>query len=223
MPTEQEFDAAIEGIKAKLGRIGDHVVDELATPEDATAGTKIIHCRHGELTFVVVAEPDREFFELVYPLNLVASLASQVQDEPELHKYFERDGHDVNSEQEAMGIAEELLDSIPPPEKHRLLFHLVERLSSPVTSFRTEGTGTGGLARFECKKKIFPYEDPFSLAQLSDAVQAVISVGHRATQFLYSTLVLDVSDKGEKPTVQLRFRLPDEVNPPGSPELKQVR
>lgn len=222
MPEGEEFQEAVDLTKTSLEQIGDEVVEELPTPPEAPEGSRLIRCQHGELTFLVTAEPDRAFFELVYPLNLVANLAQQVRSEPELRTFFERDGDDLSDDEDALEVARSLLDSMPPLEKQRLIFHLIERLSSPKTSFRTEETGGGGLAGFESKRKIFPYEDSFSLARLNEAVQSVISVGHRATQFIYNTLIFDISKGKGEPEIQLRFRHPDELEAPEPDAIEAV-
>lgn len=221
MPTQAEFEEAVDQTKESLGQIGDQVVEELPVPPETPEGSRVIRCQHGDRAFLVTAEPGRAFFELVYPLNLVASLAQQVRSEPGLRRFFEQDGDDITSDDEAMEVAKGLLDSMPPLEKQRLVFHVIERLSSAKTSFRTEDTGGGGLAGFECKRKIFPYEDTFSLARLNDAVQSVISVGHRATQFVYNTLIFDISEREAEPDVRLRFRFPEELEVP-EPETNEA-
>lgn len=214
MASKEAFEEALDEVKDKLERIGDRVEGEVEAPDGAEEGAWLVGCRHGDIRFWVVARPDREFFELLYPLDLEANLARQVREEDGLREHFEQERENAEPE-ETSDIAATLLDSMPPREKQGLVFHLVERLSSPTTSFRTMGTGGGGLARFECKKKIFPYEGTLTLARLNDAVQEVISVGHRATQFLYHSLVFDVTEDGELP-VQLRFRSPAGVHLEGS-------
>lgn len=214
MSSELSFEEAVAHTKEMLEQIGDEVVEELPLAPEAPDGAALIRCRHGDLEFLVNAQPDQAFFELVYPLNLVANLARQVQTQPNLQTLFEQDGYDVSSDEEALQAATALLESMPPLEKQRLVFHLIDRLSTPHTSFRTEETEGGGLAGFESKRKIFPYEDTFTLARLNDAVQSVISVGHQATQFVYNTLAFDISQTKGDTEVQLRFRHPDELEAP---------
>lgn len=222
MPDPDAFQDAVDRTKEGLEQIGDEVVEDLPVPPEASEGSKVIRCQHGDLDFLVTAEPGRAFFELAYPFNLVANLAQQVRSDPELRRFVERDGGDLSDDEHALEVAQGLLDAMPPLEKQRLIFHLIERLSSPKTSFRTQETGGGGLAGFESKRKIFPYEDGFSLARLNDAVQSVISVGHRATQFIYNTLIIDVSKGKGEPDVQLRFRHPDELEAPEPDAIEAV-
>ena len=72
-------------------------------------------------------------------------------------------------------------------QDHRFVFQLTQVLASPQTSF-TRAVDDGRIKGFTIFKNIYPFHDGFTISDLDQAVQAVLSVGAVGVAFLKSEM-----------------------------------
>jgi hypothetical protein len=72
-------------------------------------------------------------------------------------------------------------------QDHRFIFRLTQVLTSPQTSF-VRVVESGRVIGFTIMKSIYPFHDEFSIRDLDDAVQAVVSIASVGIAFLKSEM-----------------------------------
>jgi len=72
-------------------------------------------------------------------------------------------------------------------QDHRFIFRLTQVLTSPQTSF-TRVVESGRVIGFTIMKSIYPFHEGFSVREIDEAVQAVVSVGDVGIAFLKAEL-----------------------------------
>ena len=70
---------------------------------------------------------------------------------------------------------------------HQFIFRLTQVLTSPLTSFVRVIDG-GRITGFTIMKSIYPFHERFSIAELDQAIQAVVSTGSVGISFLKSEM-----------------------------------
>jgi hypothetical protein len=206
---ENEFEDILDEVLTLVETIGDEVVGGIDNQE---TGEEIhhFHCLHGDLSFLIAADQRNAFFNIIFPVDLVQNISDQLQNQsaatPEIEAFLSESDRFHPDRPDEFAI--HLLRSMNPTEKQAMMFHLLDRLSSPATSFRTETIRGAVLRGFETKRKIFPYEEGFGASRLNRAVQSTISVGHRGVSFLQQSLVFSLPETPGKGPIRLRFALP---------------
>ena len=72
-------------------------------------------------------------------------------------------------------------------EDHRFIFQLTQVLTSPLTSF-TRVVESGRVIGFTILKSIYPFHEGFTVRELDEAIQAVVSTGDVSIAFLKSAM-----------------------------------
>jgi len=72
-------------------------------------------------------------------------------------------------------------------DDHRFIFRLTQVLTSPQTSF-VRVVESGRVIGFTLMKSIYPFHEGFSIQDLDEAIQAVVSVGAVGITFLKSEM-----------------------------------
>ena len=72
-------------------------------------------------------------------------------------------------------------------QDHRFIFRLTQVLTSPQTSF-TRVEESGRVIGFTIMKSIYPFHEGFSVQDLDQAIQAVVSVGDVGIAFMKSEM-----------------------------------
>lgn len=227
MPSEKERADALELLIGYVEDIGDSVegdLDEVAGVETEGQETIGILCSHGTNKYVIAGELNNKFFSVIYPSFIVQSIALNLGDETVeelLEKYDEEElGEELDKTGlvkeveegevpddlefdiitgEAFLAAKEWLDSLNTELQQEIRFHLTDRLSDSsvgYTIFPEKGDTVYG---FQVERKVFPYEEPFTLQEFNQSVQAVISVGVNGHNFLGKTF--NVSEELSAPSL----------------------
>jgi hypothetical protein len=71
-----------------------------------------------------------------------------------------------------------------PRRRIEFEFGVFSAASSPLTAFRLQRDREGLITGISISKKIFPLHEPFSISDLDEAIQAVVSVGALVINFL---------------------------------------
>lgn len=210
MPTEAEFDEALETFSQYVEEIGDEVVEERGESPGMRIGppdAEGMWCAHGSNHYVISGVPKNKFFTIVYPRLIVPNIARKLEDEtidellsgyteeeieeqlsqmdtvePIDEEDLEKD-IDITTSRELLA-AHEWLGSLDSELLQEIRYHLKERLMSPEVGFQLIPESDNVVYGFIVTKKIFPYGDGLSLQEFYDRVQAVVSVGVAGNNFL---------------------------------------
>lgn len=83
-------------------------------------------------------------------------------------------------------------------EDHQFIFRLTQVLTSPQTSF-VRVVESGKVIGFTIMKSIYPFHEGFSIRDLDEAVQAVVSIGAVGIAFVKSEMgQMDLGNRGNR-------------------------
>lgn len=187
MLDEESFEDALQTIRNYVGEIGDSV-ERPIEDQDPYQGFR---CQHGDHAYAILGQPERAYFEIIYPVNIVQNVADNL-------KLINQEANETESgvsEQEYRKTATDLLESLSPEDTNQLQFHLLNCVLSPQTAHRTYTTAGGGLAGLQVMRKVFPHDAGFTLTEFNRSVQAVVSLGSHAGNALQQMVRLKVPGK----------------------------
>ena len=84
MPTEEEFDEALDLLSQYVKDIGDEVDSNLdSRPGIGIGGPEVrgFWCLHGSASYAIVSDPSRKYFEIIYPRMIIGNIAEQLEQE----------------------------------------------------------------------------------------------------------------------------------------------
>lgn len=198
MPTEEEFIRSLETIESYIVEVKDEIEEtyEYGVEDRLEENQAGFTCRRGGYTYYVSGEVGDKYFQLTFPFNFQSSLASGLTEET-AENYLDNAG--VSTEETGEDLkylaAKRILMNMESEDRQDLLFYLVERLSSPHTAYQLI-MDDQDFQGFEVVRRIFPYEEDFSLSTFNDSVQSVVSVGAKGAKFLQKTFKLDIQKAG---------------------------
>ena len=79
-----------------------------------------------------------------------------------------------------------------PRKRLQFDFGLRSALNSPITAFKIEFDEKGNPERYQITKSIFPFHEGFTIKELDEAIQAVVSIGVLGLDFLSSILGIEM-------------------------------
>ncbi|MBS1264098.1 MAG: hypothetical protein MAG715_01298 [Methanonatronarchaeales archaeon] len=214
MPTEEEFIKALELIESYIAEIDDEIEErsELGVEDIVDENGAGFTCKHGDYTYHVVGRPENRYLQIIFPFNFQQVLTIVLTEE-NAENYLDSIGASTEETGEDFKLfaAKEMLKSLEPEEQRSLMFYLLERLASPHTGHRTIFDDQGAFQGFQVERRVFPYEEGFSLSTFNDSVQSVVSVGARGARFLQKTFRLQIEGAGtEDERAEMLVNLPSE-------------
>jgi len=75
-----------------------------------------------------------------------------------------------------------------PMKKVEFEFGLVSALTSPVTAYRHHFDDEGYVVGFEVIRKIFPFDESFTIRDFDEAIQSVVSIGVLGLRYLQAVI-----------------------------------
>jgi len=76
-------------------------------------------------------------------------------------------------------------------DMNKLVLNLMREVSHPSVEMGIETTEEGVLAGFEVKRKLFPSDERFGVAEFEDAVRAVVAQGDKGIKYVQLALEID--------------------------------
>jgi len=86
-----------------------------------------------------------------------------------------------------------MLNDFYKNQDHKFIFDLIQGFTSPLTGF-SRVIESGQVIGFTVLKNIYPFHPGFTIKDLDEALQAVVSVGDRGVAFLKSVMGQNVID-----------------------------
>lgn len=228
MPSEKEFNVALELLTDYVNDIGDSVegtIDDVVGIGASGVETEGVVCSHGASRYVIVGGSSNKYFSIIYPSFIIQSIASNLDEETVDDLLQEYDEDDLVQEMDDFEVAErieedeipddledemitgeahlaarEWLDSLDDELQQEIRFHLMDRLSDSSVAFTVFPESGETVYGFQVARKVFPYEEAFTLQEFNQSVQAVVSVGVDGHNFLAKTFNIreELSSPGEE-------------------------
>jgi len=202
MPTESEFQLALEEVARYVesidNSIEDENVEELAGYEDEE-GVKYTfsghRCSNEGTLYIVVGHPEFEFFSCIQYLG-IKSFIGEALSEEDIDWIL---GEDLETNQDRREAAvEELFSRMDENE-----------IEKAATNIKMHVSGSGSYsAEVEIHKeaysfalverKLFPYRDDFDIKEFYDTVMLVDNVSQKAQEAIYDSIRLYVPESEDE-------------------------
>lgn len=231
MPSEEELIETLELLSEYVEEIGDSVegdLDEIVGIGISGPDARGILCFHGASQYFIVGTTEDRYFSIIFPSYIIESIALNLSEdtvddllgeynEEELTEQFEDleltqkiNEDDISNDFEDEGLsgkpylaAKEWLDSLDEELCREIRFHLRDRLSDASVAYTVFPEKEETIYGFQVERKVFPYEDEFTLGEFNHSVQAVVSIGVNGHNFLGKTF--DISEELSAPTLPWRL------------------
>lgn len=166
-----------------------------------------IQVREANRPYMLHGHVDREFVRVTFMFDIVSEIASVLSREQALNLIdtdeIEPPEEDESDEETVAGYkldaADEFLASIETDHMRQFSYYLNEKLTSPEVSFKTFTAGMdqdgNHIQGYTVSKKIFPYQDDFTLRVFNDSVQAVINIGYGGVSYLQNAFIFDIAEQ----------------------------
>lgn len=182
MTTGSDFADAVESVRHCINCIGDEVQEEYVT--DSSGGEIVVgyQATHGSYVYNVVGEPGRHYFNVEFPFSIPHDLGSLLTEETALEIV---DDGDLDGDTDVTTLAAyEILEQMSQENREKFRYELTTVLSSTDTAFTLRATDSGAITGFDISRRVFPYDEDFSLTEFNHSVQTVINSGNSAVQFV---------------------------------------
>lgn len=182
MTTGSDFADATETIREYVNLIGDDIQNEFV--QDSSGGEIVVGFKasHGSYYYNVVGDPGTHYFRIEFPFHIPQDLGSLLTDD--LAEQIVDDADDDGETAISTLAAYEILERMSDENKEKFQYELMNVLSSTDTGYEFSTTESGTIIGFDVTRRIFPWEDDFSLTEFNHSVQSVINSGHSAVQFV---------------------------------------
>lgn len=200
MPTESDFETALERIEDVIVRLGGSIETRHQDTVEVDGEQIEFHTIYAiedsyDRPYYVVCRRDLELFGLVYEFDLVGVLADVIETGGgkelfELDEFTSLDSRDA---------AKKVMNRVSEDDLNRLKFQLYNHLSNPQIFAEVRETDEGGIQGFVVERHVFPYEEDFSLSTFYDSAIAVVSTGEMGTRYLSNSFAIQVPDETEIP------------------------
>lgn len=95
-------------------------------------------------------------------------------------------------DQESVAAALDFVNDVEPDLNDEIVFNLVDIFSRVPARFRVNSADDGGLIGLIVRKRIFPYEESYSIKELNDAIIGVKAPAHMGILFFQKAFGLNV-------------------------------
>ncbi|MDZ7687899.1 MAG: hypothetical protein U5J64_04105 [Halobacteriales archaeon] len=160
---EREFDEVMDEVREYVRMTDGTVEDELGPEIQDGREISGIRVSRASYTYDVLGSPDMEYLVVRFGFNLLENLRDVpgVDDPVALLK-----GADMN----------------------KLVLNLMRDISHPSVEIGIDTTDEGVLAGFQVKRKVFPSDDRFGVAEYEDAVRSVVAQGDKGIKYVQLAL-----------------------------------
>jgi len=160
---ETEYEEILDEVREYV-RMADGTVEDELGPE-IQDGREIsgIRVSRASYTYDVLGSPDMDYLVVRFGFDLLENLRDVpgVEDPVELLR-----NADIN----------------------KLVLNLMRDISHPSVEIGIETTDDGVLSGFQVKRKVFPSDDRFGVAEFEDAVRAVVAQGDKGIKYIQLAL-----------------------------------
>ena len=117
-----------------------------------------------------------------------ASYTYDVLGSPDMDYLVVRFGFDLLENLKNVPGVDEPVALLQNTDMNKLVLNLMREVSHPSVEMGIETTEEGVLAGFEVKRKLFPSDERFGVAEFEDAVRAVVAQGDKGIKYVQLAL-----------------------------------
>ncbi len=208
MPTENQLEAAAVTLADRLVRLGYEVEETRGPSEQTTDGettvTYHLFANKSDSSFYIRFDSQSRYGVVVYPFNVAASIGSRVEpdDMASILGENEVDPADTRT-QERVGTA--IIERTPSELIEQPAYQLLQTISAPMVTVRSEKTDGGFPILFSSMRGIFPYEDTVPIRELNDRIETAITAGRKGRLYVNRRLTVDQSGTPAEYTLTTRW------------------
>lgn len=182
MRTPESYADAVDLLRDAIAATGDSVENRINANIDGAELIVGYDAVRGSLAYSVFGVPDNEFFtiEVHYPITSDLGASLTESDARQFVDSESVDGDDDIHELAGMEIMEQMNRS----NREKFHYHLGEALASSDAGFRINQTESGAITGFDVTRQIYPYEQEFSMTELSHSIQTVVNTARSGMMFV---------------------------------------
>lgn len=194
MPTEEEFKVALDDIANYVQKIDDEITTRGSFSIEYEDQNNEIHeftghrCLHKNTTYIIVGNDEFKYMSILSFMNVRQSIAQRISKE-EAQEIIDENEEDEDIDGKKIA-ANELLQQADPEEMQAAISYIYAWLSGDNYLIEIQSTDTGAIAYMSMERKIFPYEDEFSIRELNNSITAVVSAGEKARNLVPRTITI---------------------------------
>lgn len=165
--SEREFEEILDEIREYV-KMTDGTVEEEIGPE-IQDGREIsgIRVSRASYNYDVLGSPDMDYLVVRFGFSLLENLKN------------------------VPGV-DDPVALLQTADMNKLVLNLLREISHPSVEVGIETTEEGVLAAFHVKRKVFPSDERFGVAEFEDAVRAVVAQGDKGIKYIQ--LALEIGD-----------------------------
>lgn len=214
MASKKQILEVIETLKNQVERSGYELVEVEEFEEEHEDEIRDFHrvvLHSGGHNVAVQGAVGFDYFTVFYPYYFASAISDSI-DENQAQAVFEDTETPEDKDELKSKAAIRLLEQIDSKKMSQLDYELSKQVSSPLTGYEMWRTEEGAIYGFHIEKKIFPFEEDYSLNQFNEAVQAVISQGMSGRKFLDRVFNIDLPEGETATGVDLSVGIPEQSN-----------
>lgn len=212
MTNPEQFEEVLDNLSRYVQKINDEITAESVEgiAEITYHGEQIEltghRCIHGAHIYTVAGHPEIEYFNIGYLISLAQNIGNRLPDGIVQRLVTDLDGVELEDARYQAGV--QLLDQVQRQSMDSFKLGLFLIASNTSTATTLENNDEGSLLAYSVSKKIFPYQEDFTISDFEEAAQTVVSTGSRARSVLARGIHLNVDQERPERT-ELTLSIPD--------------
>ncbi|WP_430639204.1 hypothetical protein [Haloferax volcanii] len=219
--TEENQSNSTESLKEYIESIGGTVATIDTVRSDEGEVSDILVCFHGDHRYALVEAPNHPYYEIRYEFSLTEHIATALSqdaisertglDPEEIDEIRKVDRNLLDSDEGEIVIAQngedlppsflvaqDIIESLDEDVLERFGLNLFQELSQPEVAASLTRTDNGYFDGFRIKRKIFPDDSGFSLTELNNSIQSVITVGTFGNNWIAQLIGSELEEEFEQ-------------------------
>jgi translation elongation factor EF-1beta len=166
---EEVMDEVREYVKMTDGTVEEEIEPEIQNGREISG----IRVSRASYTYDVLGSPDMDYLVVRFGFSLLENLRN------------------------VPGV-DDPVALLQNADMNKLVLNLMREISHPSVEIGIETTEEGVLAGFQVKRKVFPSDDRFGVAEFEDAVRAVVAQGDKGIKYVQLALEIDTGGGEEE-------------------------
>lgn len=215
MPTKDRVEAVVIEISEKIESLGYDVAEIIGPIEQENEGDETeesvyyITAQGGNIRFYITFSDEYKFGNVVYPFNIAAHLARQLDWDETEAVVEEQPNWDDISEDEMNELQKQagrrIIENTAIEDLLVAKFNLSAYASTAIVDYRQSLAENDFPVQFQCSRAVFPYTEHISLRKLDDRIVPVLIAGERGRRYVESSFLVEKEGQPDEYTLIAQF------------------